>query len=307
MHGFINLKKEKGWTSHDVVAKLRGILRTRKIGHTGTLDPEVEGVLVIAVGKATKMIQYMEDVRKTYVAEITFGLLTDTEDLQGRILEERDVASNELEGLSKALSEMKGQIKQIPPMYSAVKINGQKLYKLARKGQEIERPARKVTIYDNQLLYGPNLLEGKWVAGIQVVCSKGTYIRTYCKDLALALGTIGVMSSLKRNKVGIFDIEESLTIQEIENRTKKNDFSFIQKIGDVVPGRKYTLQNEKAVERAKHGNNLSLKDMGITKFDEVECDEPLMIYVPSGELLGVAICIREGESFTIRMKKVFIA
>ncbi|QRN86309.1 tRNA pseudouridine(55) synthase TruB [Clostridia bacterium] len=307
MHGFINLKKEKGWTSHDVVAKLRGILKTKRIGHTGTLDPEVEGVLVIAVGKATKMIQYMEDVKKTYVAEITFGLSTDTEDMQGRVLEQRLVEADELANLRCVLSKMKGQIEQIPPMYSAVKINGQKLYKLARKGQEIERPTRTIRIYDNKLLYGPVRNEENWTAGIEVVCSKGTYIRTYCKDLAAALGTIGVMSDLKRTKVGIFDISDSLTIQEIEDMTKNNDDSFLQNIGDVVPGKKYTIQNDKAVERAKHGNSLSLKDMGIHKMDEVECDEPLMIYLPDGTLLGVAVCIKEGESFTIRMKKVFIA
>ncbi len=307
MHGFINLKKEKGWTSHDVVAKLRGVLRTKKIGHTGTLDPEVEGVLVIAVGNATKMIQYMEDVEKTYVADLVFGIMTDTEDMQGRILEQRQIAEEDLTGLAEALADLKGQIDQIPPMYSAVKINGQKLYKLARKGQEIERPARTVTIHENKLLYGPVLKEENWIAGIEVVCSKGTYIRTYCKDLATAMGTIGVMGNLRRTKVGVFTLDDALTIKEIEALREQQDDSFLQDIGDIVPVKRFTIQNQKAAERAIHGNSITTADLDLTDDEGLDCGETLMLYLPKGQLLGVAACEREGESLSIRMKKVFYA
>jgi tRNA pseudouridine55 synthase len=306
MHGFINIKKEKGWTSHDVVSKLRGILRTRRIGHTGTLDPEVEGVLVIAVGNATKMIQYMEDVEKTYVADLVFGLMTDTEDMQGRILEERQVVEEDLTALTEKLAALKGQIDQIPPMYSAVKINGQKLYKLARKGQEIERPARTVTIHENKLLHGPVLTDGRWTVGIKVVCSKGTYIRTYCKDLARAMGTIGVMGNLSRTKVGLFKLDDAFSLDEVDAMQKQNDDSFLKSISEVVPGKKHTIQNDKAVVRAVHGNSIKLADIGLLESEPRSYSEPLMIYLPDGQLLGVGLaCEKEGEGLIVKMKKVF--
>ncbi len=304
MHGFINVKKEAGWTSHDVVAKLRGVLKNKRIGHTGTLDPEAEGVLVVAVGQATKFIQYMEDVPKTYLATMIFGLATDTEDIHGEVVETREI--HEVDGslFEACLTSMKGNLCQTPPMYSAIKIKGKKLYQLARKGIEIDRPSRSIIVYDNRILQIPRQDEnGQWKAIFEVHCSKGTYIRTYCKDLALCMNTIGVMSELCRTAVGSFAMKEALTVQQIMDYVDRDDFSFLLPIPDVLPGKKYQAQSDIAQNRVMHGNYLEWNDLGIHGREDIDDPLNMIIVSPHGDFLAMGQCADENDRI-VKMKKV---
>ena len=215
MNGVLNVYKEQGFTSHDVVAKLRGILKTKKIGHTGTLDPDAVGVLPVCIGKATKLCDLITDWGKTYEAVMLLGTTTDTLDISGKIVAQSEVNVSEVDVL-KACNEFIGEYEQIPPMYSAIKQNGKKLYELARKGIEVERKSRKVTINSIDILE----INGERVT-IDVSCSKGTYIRTLCEDIGMKLHVGAYMNTLRRTKTGPFTIEESHTLKEIE--TLKNN------------------------------------------------------------------------------------
>lgn len=210
INGMINVYKEAGFTSHDVVAKLRGILKQKKIGHTGTLDPQAVGVLPVCLGNATKLCDLLVDKTKEYEAVLRLGVTTDTQDLTGTVLTQRPVTTARSQAEEVLLSFL-GEYEQIPPMYSALKVNGQKLYDLARQGKEIERAARAVTIYkmDIQEIALP-------VIRFKVSCSKGTYIRTLCHDIGEKLGCGGAMESLKRTASGSFQAEEALTLAQIE-------------------------------------------------------------------------------------------
>lgn len=212
MNGIINVYKEQGFTSHDVVAKLRGILHMKKIGHTGTLDPDATGVLPVCVGKATKVCDLLTDKDKTYVAVVKLGVVTDTLDMTGEIRKKRAVKVTEEQILS-VLAGFTGEISQIPPMYSAIKMNGKKLYELARKGQVVERKPRLVTIHE-LLLEDTNLGSDEFT--IRITCSKGTYIRSLCQDIGERLGCGAAMKSLVRTRVGQFSIGESMKLSEIE-------------------------------------------------------------------------------------------
>lgn len=214
-HGIINVYKEKGYTSHDVVAKLRGICKQKKIGHTGTLDPEAEGVLPVCLGKATKLCDLLTDKDKIYEACLVLGVATDTQDMTGKILEEKEVQVTE-EEVRSCIDSFVGEYDQIPPMYSALKVNGKKLYEYAREGIEIERKSRKVTIFSIEIQKME--LPRVW---FQVQCSKGTYIRTLCHDIGEKLGCGGAMESLLRSKVSVFDIKDSLKLSEIESLRDK--------------------------------------------------------------------------------------
>jgi len=213
MNGIINLKKEAGMTSHDVVFKLRKILGTKKIGHGGTLDPDVVGVLPIAVGKATRMVEFMQDEGKVYEGEITLGYSTTTEDSSGEVVAETPVLSPLDEKLvDEAIASLTGPITQIPPMYSAVKVNGRKLYEYARAGQEVERPERQVIIYSFERT-SPISYEDKLARfTFRVKCSKGTYIRTLLVDLGEKLGYSAHMSHLTRTSAAGLQLEDSLTL-----------------------------------------------------------------------------------------------
>lgn len=219
MNGIINVYKEKGFTSHDVVAKLRGILRQKKIGHTGTLDPDATGVLPVCLGNATKLCDMLTDKNKTYQAVLKLGIVTDTQDMTGEIQEEKIVSVTKEEVESTILSFI-GDYEQIPPMYSALKVNGKKLYELAREGKVIERKARLVHILDIQI---QNIDMEQHEITMLVSCSKGTYIRTLCHDIGEKLGCGGCMKSLIRTKVGAFTIEDSLKLEEIEELHKTNN------------------------------------------------------------------------------------
>lgn len=216
MNGIINVYKEQGFTSHDVVAKLRGILHTKKIGHTGTLDPAAVGVLPVCVGRATKVCSLLTDKDKTYQAVVKLGVMTDTQDMTGTILRECPVDVTE-EKLRETAASFLGQIEQIPPMYSAVKVGGKKLYELARQGKEVERKPRKVTIHELQLS-AADLSAQEFT--MEVTCSKGTYIRTLCHDIGEKLGCGAAMKHLVRTRVGDFLQEDALTLDEIEEWVK---------------------------------------------------------------------------------------
>ena len=218
MDGLFNIYKEKGMTFHDVVSKMRKIMQTRTIGHTGTLDPNATGVLPVAVGRATKVIEYMENDDKIYVAELTLGLKTDTEDIWGNIIKETDLEEYDLsfERVQDTVNSFLGKQIQIPPMYSALKINGKKLYELAREGKEVERKGREIEIFS---ITDVGMAENK--ISFTVHCSKGTYIRTLCKDIGDKLGCGATMSKLERIKSGVFLKNTSVKLEELEKEPEK--------------------------------------------------------------------------------------
>ena len=217
--GIIVIHKEKGFTSHDVVAKLRGILHMKKIGHTGTLDPDATGVLPVALGKGTKLVDLLTDKEKTYEAVLHLGITTDTQDMSGTVLEEKQVCVTE-EDVREVLKSFEGEQMQVPPMYSALKVNGKKLYELAREGKTVERKARPVCFYEiTPLEIALPLIK------IRVTCSKGTYIRTLCHDVGQKLGCGGCMEELLRTKVGRFSLEESYTLGEVERAVQDGTIS----------------------------------------------------------------------------------
>ena len=210
MNGILLIDKQPDWTSNDVVAKLKGILHQRRIGHSGTLDPMATGLLVVFVGRATRAVEFAEGHDKRYIAGLRLGITTDTQDITGNVLGEKPVTVTG-EALEKALAGFQGQIQQIPPMYSAIKQNGRRLYDIARKGGEVERKPRTITIHDVQLL---GQQEGDWLLDIR--CSKGTYVRTLCHDLGQALGCGGCMSSLRRIEAGQFSVEKALSLSQVQ-------------------------------------------------------------------------------------------
>ena len=230
INGVINIYKIKGFTSHDVVAKLRGIMRQKKIGHTGTLDPDATGVLPVCLGNATKLCDMLTDKEKEYIAKVQLGVTTDTQDMTGTVLSSKEVEVSE-EEVRKAIASFVGPYEQIPPMYSALKVNGKKLYELAREGKEVERKARPVVIHEIEILDMelPTLT-------IRVRCSKGTYIRTLCYDLGEKLGCGAAMAALERTKSGQFSLDTAMTLAELEEKLKEagdNRDEVIQSI--VIP------------------------------------------------------------------------
>ena len=211
MDGIFNIYKEKGFTSHDVVAIVRRTIHMKKVGHTGTLDPDAEGVLPVCVGKATKLSDVIMDGRKSYRAMLRLGMTTTTEDASGEVLETKEVDFNE-DKIREVVVSFIGRLEQVPPMYSAVKVNGKKLYELAREGKEIERKSRTIEVYDIRIrqFLPPDRVE------IDVDCSKGTYIRTLCSDIGKALGCGGHMAELLRTRTGAFSLENAIKLDELK-------------------------------------------------------------------------------------------
>lgn len=251
INGILNIKKEKGFTSHDVVAKLRGILRQKKIGHTGTLDPDAEGVLPVCLGKATKLCDRIGDWDKTYVATLLLGRVTDTEDVSGAILSERPVTVD-ADGIREIIFSFVGAYDQIPPMYSAKKIKGKKLYELAREGVVIERKPCPVTIFHISIL---EIALPRVVFEVQ--CSKGTYIRSLCRDIGEKAGCGGCMEALTRTKVSFFDIREALTLSEIERfRDEGRLQEILRPIDSVFAGYPSASISAKGEKKLYNGNPL---------------------------------------------------
>ena len=291
MNGIINLKKEAGMTSHDAVFKLRKILGTKKIGHGGTLDPDVVGVLPIAVGKATRMVEFMQDEGKVYEGEITLGYSTTTEDASGEVVAETPVLSPLDEKLvDEAIASLTGPITQIPPMFSAVKVNGRKLYEYARAGQEVDRPERQVTIYSFERT-SPISYEDKLAHfTFRVKCSKGTYIRTLSVDLGDKIGYAAHMSHLTRTSAAGLQLEDSLTLEEIAQKVETGELDFLHPLeigtGDLV---KVNLTPEQADE-VRYG-----------RFIELECSEKEVAAFEGEKLLA----IMEKRDHLYKPRKVF--
>lgn len=229
MNGIIIINKHKGCTSHDIVYKVKKMFN-EKVGHTGTLDPMATGVLPLLIGKGTQCSKYLINHDKIYNVTLQLGEKTDTADSEGKVIETKEVKEKTLkkENIEKILEKFKGKQEQIPPIYSAIKVNGKKLYEYARKGQEVEIKPRKIEIYNIELL---NIKEKQKQIEFQVSCSKGTYIRSLCEDIAQRLETVGYMLELKRIQVGNFNIKEAITIEQLENNIDNKEFieeNFIQ-------------------------------------------------------------------------------
>ncbi len=271
--GIVVVNKPQGWTSMDVCAKLRGIFREKRVGHAGTLDPMATGVLPVFVGQATKAVSFAEDGKKEYVARLHLGVVTDTQDTSGEILRQSAVNVTE-DDLRAVLQRFLGEIEQIPPMYSAIKINGQKLCDLARKGVTVERKSRRITIYELELL--PRDASGDW--GLRVVCSKGTYIRTLCHDIGAALGCGGCMSALTRTMAAGFTLDEAVTPDEIQMRgtalLRPVDSLFRQHPA-------YRIGDAETERRCRCGNPIR---------DGAAADDIYRVYATDGTFLAISRC-----------------
>ena len=254
MEGMIVVNKPKGITSFDVIRKLKKILKTKKIGHTGTLDPLATGVMLVCVGKATKLASDLEAKDKIYIADFDIGYATDTYDIEGKKIAENIIEVSK-ENLKQSIKKFIGNIKQVPPMYSAVKIDGNKLYHLARKGIEIERPERDVTIeYINLLDFKDNKVK------IETKVSKGCYIRSLIYDIGQDLGTYATMTALQRKQVGDYSLENSYSLEQIGEMTLNNDFKFLKTIEEIFSYDKYSLQTEKELTLYKNGNTVKINE-----------------------------------------------
>lgn len=275
MSGILLVDKPAGWTSHDVVGRLRRMTGQRRIGHSGTLDPMATGLLVVFLGRATRAVEFAEGHDKAYTALLRPGVVTDTLDTTGAVLAtspERPTRSE----LETALGAFRGEIEQLPPMYSALKHNGKKLYEIARAGGEVERKPRPVTIYR---LECTGERDGDFV--LEVECSKGTYIRTLCDDIGRALGCGACMSGLRRTRAGGFDVKDALTIEEIERRGAEN---CLMPVDALFAGRPVVLLKDARAEKA-------LRNGMDVRFDADFAGE-CRVYAESGEFL--ALCRAEG-------------
>ena len=254
MEGIIVVNKPKGITSFDVIRKLKKILKTKKIGHTGTLDPLATGVMLMCVGKATKLASDLEAKDKVYIADFDIGYATDTYDIEGKKIA-KNIIEISKENLEQSIKKFIGNIKQVPPMYSAIKIDGNKLYHLARKGIEVERPERDVTIeYINLLDFKDNK------AKIETKVSKGCYIRSLIYDIGQDLGTYATMTALQRKQVGDYSLEDSYSLEQIEEMVLNNDFKFLKTVEEIFSYDKYSLQTEKELTLYKNGNTVKIKE-----------------------------------------------
>lgn len=286
-NGVINVYKEPGFTSFDVVAKLRGILKQKKIGHTGTLDPDAEGVLVVCLGKATKLCDVLTDKDKSYEATMLLGRTTDTEDSSGKVLTKSEVSVTE-EQVAEAIYSFIGKYGQIPPMYSAIKINGKKLCELARKGVEIERAPRPVVIHNIEILS----MELPFVT-FRVSCSKGTYIRSLCRDIGEKLGCGAIMDKLIRNSVNAsetgrtFVKEDALTLSQIEEKVLNNQIEdYISPIDTLFPNLVKYQVTEQGNKKLYNGNMLKPKDFLEDVFEK-EDGAKCLVYDKEGHFTAI--------------------
>ena len=251
-NGIVIIDKPAGWTSMDVCAKLRGILKTKKIGHAGTLDPMATGVLPVFVGQATRAVSFAEGGEKEYVAGLRLGLTTNTQDTEGQTLTQSPVTVGQKE-LEAVLPRFTGEISQIPPMFSAIKINGQKLYDLARQGKEVERKARAVTIFTLEVV--EQVSETDYI--LRIRCSKGTYVRTLCHDIGQALGCGGCMFSLRRTMAAGFTLDESVTLEQMQEGGE----ALLRPTDSLFRDRPdYRLKTEKQEERCRNGNPFFIQE-----------------------------------------------
>lgn len=294
LHGILNVNKEKGYTSHDVVAKLRGITGQRKIGHTGTLDPDAEGVLPVCLGKATKVCELLTEKDKKYRAALLLGTVTDTQDITGKVLEKQDTSGFSEDEVAGIIQGFVGVYDQIPPMYSALKVNGKKLYELAREGKTIERKARRVQIYDIRI----TRIELPRIE-MEVSCSKGTYIRTLCHDIGRKLGCGGCMESLVRTQSGFFGIEDSHKLAVLQKKMESGELEDLLVPVDTVFSKYRKIQTGKDQEnRLKNGNPFFLPHEKMKLMDQ----EYVRVYDTAGNFAAIYKYIQEDDRFhTVKM------
>ena len=270
MNGIVIIDKPQDWTSQDVTARLRRVFNTRRIGHGGTLDPMATGVLPVFVGRATRGVEFFEHAEKTYEATLRLGLTTDTEDITGTLLEEREIHISEAEFIG-ILPKFRGEILQIPPMYSALKVGGQKLCDLARKGKTVERKPRPITIFELECLE----FAGD-TARLRVRCSKGTYIRTLCKDIGAALGCGGCMAALRRVTAGEYTIGEAVPLQTLLDA--QNPENYLRPVDTMFRNHPAVTLTPKQETRCRNGNSFTLNI----------ADGTYRVYSQSGEFLALS-------------------
>ena len=282
-NGILIVDKPAGWTSMDVCAKLRGIFHEKRVGHGGTLDPMATGVLPVFIGRATRAVEFAEKSDKEYTAGLKLGVITNTQDTSGQVLEERLVQIRQKQ-LEEALEKFRGDIQQIPPMYSAIKIGGKKLYELARKGREVERPARPVSIKSLEIMEK----QGEDLYIIRVRCSKGTYIRTLCHDIGQALGCGGCMASLRRTMAAGFSLEDAVTLEQIQ--AAADPASLIRPVDCLFRDRKSLPLSPSAEKKVRNGMTAVLPSLAPGEY---------RAYSQGGEFL--ALCqAKDGKLTTIK-------
>ncbi len=282
-NGILIIDKPGDWTSHDVVAKLRGLLHERRIGHAGTLDPMATGVLPVFVGRATRAVEFAAEREKEYLATLRLGTVTDTQDITGTILSTQPITATR-EAVEEALAGFRGDIQQVPPMYSAIKREGKKLYELARRGQEVERTPRPITIHELELLDQPSPTDFT----LRVLCSKGTYVRTLCHDIGQALGCGGTLAALRRTRSAGFSLNEAVTLEQVAQA--EDPTALLLPVDSYFAGHPILLLKEGAAEkRLRNGSPLSLDGR----------DGTYRVYSPRREFLALAR-LERGRLTTIK-------
>jgi len=297
LEGVLIVNKEAGWTSHDVVAKVRRLLGESKVGHAGTLDPGATGVLPILVGRATRIAEYLVDWDKEYRAVLRLGETTDTQDASGRVLTKADPCDITVDALQTVLAGFRGRQRQLPPMYSAVKVGGQPLYKAARAGKTIDRSERSITIHQLEIV----AVDGRDVT-LRIVCSKGTYVRTLCADIGQTLGVGGHLYALERRRVGPLFIEHALTIDQIVGHltaeTVRTQFISLDQLLFQLPA---VVVNDEQAQRVLHGSPVSPKEIG--QLPSSPCPVSVRLKNEAGQLLAIGMHDRGGVG-PIRIRKV---
>jgi tRNA pseudouridine55 synthase len=301
MLGFINLNKPAGFTSHDCVARVRRLLQIKKVGHGGTLDPAATGVLPIAVGKATRLLQFLPD-NKAYVARIRLGMTTTTDDLEGEIIETKPGVSLSLPQIEECLGQFVGKIEQIPPIYSAIKREGKKLYELARKGEKIDIPSRTVTIERLEII---NFFSGEFTElELAIFCGSGTYIRSLARDLGTVLGVGGTLASLIRTESCGMKLADSLTLEQLGIQIERETFQLIEP-ERVLQNLDTVFLNPTEAKSWCQGQWIYLKKKEYLDKQLIKNTEyPIKIQQKDGDFLGIGICYFEGDKLKIMPKIV---
>jgi len=292
MDGIVNVFKPKGMTSHDVIREIRRIFKMKKVGHTGTLDPNAAGVLPVCIGKGTRVSEYLLNLPKEYIAELTLGYSTDTQDSEGKILKYSNKKVSE-DDIYRAFDRFKGEIEQIPPMYSALKHNGQRLYEIARKGEVVERKPRKAIIYDLNIM---KIMDNKVI--FYVKCSRGTYIRTLCNDIGEFLGIYGYMSYLIRVGVGNFTIEDSVGLDCLKGIDNDELKSIVLPMDEGLKHMESIVVDEKFFSKLVNGAKVPVEI-------HLNTNDYLRVYC-NNKFIGVGRIIQSDNGFNIKMDKVLI-
>ncbi len=301
MDGIFNIYKQKGFTSHDVVAIVRKTIQQKKVGHTGTLDPDAEGVLPICVGKATKLADYIMEGKKGYRAVVTLGTSTTTEDASGEIIEKKEFIFDE-QNITKAVQSFLGTYKQTPPMYSAIKINGKKLYELAREGKEIERKAREITIFDIKItkFMPPEQFE------IDVICSKGTYIRTLCADIGKKLNCGAHMHSLLRTSSSMFTLDTAITLDELKELAEKQQLQkVLLTLDSALQQYSSIIVSSKANKLLYNGNKIEQRFFEKGN-QEIKQGQKVLGYDNQNNLIGIYEISKEKDRLYMKPLKILL-